>query len=63
MSGIDVAPWLPHERCGRLAPDCTCTCHPVTVERWEQVLEISRNQRLAQQHAADYDRLHQRWAA
>lgn len=59
---IETAPWLPHERCSRFAPDCTCgkAVHEVV---WEKLLERSRNKRLANKHAAEYERLHQRWAA
>lgn len=58
---IEKAPWLPCPRCGLMAPDCIET--PVHEVVWEKLLERSRNKRLGQQHAAEYERLHQRWAA
>jgi len=57
-----TAAWLPHERCGRALPDCTCG-HAVDEAVWEVLLERSRSKRLSNKHAAEYERLHQRWAA
>ena len=46
QAGIPKAPWLPHDRCGRVMPDCTCG-HAVNEVVWEILLERSRNTRLA----------------
>ena len=58
---ITKAPWLPCPRCGLMAPDCVE--NRVDEAVWEVLLERSRNKRLSNKHAAEYERLHQRWAA